>query len=177
MTGHIHRRGKNSWTVVVDVGRDPTTGKRRQLRRSVKGTRRDAEALAVELLHQRDGGIDAPPSKLMVGEYLQRWLKDYASSNTAPRTCERYQQIVLQHLIPALGGIPLTRLRPQHIQAYYSKAREMGRIDGREGVSLRRPSSTIIECSERRCTMPCGGSFWLGTRPMRWRRRDRRGMR
>jgi integrase len=87
----------------------------------------------VQLLHQRDGGIDAPPGKLAVGEYLQRWLEDYAKGNTAPRTYERYEQIVRQHLIPALGAIPLARLRPQHIQACYSEARQAGRIDGKDG--------------------------------------------
>lgn len=133
MQGHIRKRGKNSWTVVIDAGRDPITGKRRQQRRSVQGIRRDAEALLVQLLHQRDSGIDAPPGKLTAGEYLQRWLEDYAKGNTAPRTYERYQQIVRQHLVPALGAIPLARLRPQHIQAYYSEARQTGRADGNDG--------------------------------------------
>jgi hypothetical protein len=40
MQGHICKRGKGSWSVVLDLGRDPLNGKRRQLRRSVKGTRR-----------------------------------------------------------------------------------------------------------------------------------------
>jgi integrase len=133
MPGHISKRGKDSWTVVLDQGRDPMTGKRRQLRRSVKGTRRDAEAALVQLLHQRDSGIDAPPGKLAVGEYLQRWLEDYAKGNTAPRTFQRYDEIVRLHLIPALGAILLAKLRPQHIQAYYSKARQSGRVDGKVG--------------------------------------------
>ncbi|MDO8616485.1 MAG: site-specific integrase [Dehalococcoidia bacterium] len=87
----------------------------------------------VQLLHQRDGGIDAPPGKLTTEEFLQRWLEDYAKGNTAPRTHERYSQIVRHHLVPAFGMIPLAGLRPQHIQAYYSEARQEGRVDGRDG--------------------------------------------
>jgi len=50
MPGSIVKRSKGSWTVVVDLGRDPATGKRRQLWRSVKGTKREAKALLVQLL-------------------------------------------------------------------------------------------------------------------------------
>ena len=32
MRGHIRKRSKNACTIVVDVGRDPATGKRCQLR-------------------------------------------------------------------------------------------------------------------------------------------------
>ena len=58
MQGHITKRGKNSWTVVVDLERDPVTGKRRQVWRSVKGTKREAQALLTQLLHQRDTGVE-----------------------------------------------------------------------------------------------------------------------
>ena len=57
MAGHIRKRGRDSWTVVLDLGRDTATGQRRRLWRSVKGTKRDAEALLVQLLHQLDTGI------------------------------------------------------------------------------------------------------------------------
>lgn len=70
MQGHIRRRG-NSWAVVISLGRDPATGKRKQLWRSVRGTKRDAQALLVQLLHQRDQGIDQPSGRMTVAEYLQ----------------------------------------------------------------------------------------------------------
>ena len=121
MPGHITKRGKSSWAVVIDLGRDPVTGKRKQLWRSVKGTRRDAEAILVQLLHQRENGIDAPPGRLTVAEYLQRWLSVYAQPNTAPKTFRRYEQIVRVHLLPVIGGTPLTKLRPLHIQEVYTQ--------------------------------------------------------
>ena len=61
MQGHITKRGTNSYTVIINLGRDPLTGKRRQLWRSIKGTKKEAEALRIQLLHQRDSGVDAPP--------------------------------------------------------------------------------------------------------------------
>jgi integrase len=133
MQGHIRRRGKDSWTVVVNLGRDPVTGKRRQLWRSVRGTKRDAEATLLHVLHERNLGIDAPPAKLTVAEYLTRWLNDYVRTNVSPSTVLPYSTCVHRHLTPALGAIPLTKLRPQHIQQYYSQALRDGRSDGRGG--------------------------------------------
>ena len=127
MPGSIVKRGKNSWSVIVDLGRDPVTGKRRQLWRSVKGTKRDAQVVLTQLLHQRDTGVDAPPGKTTVGEFLQLWLQTYAAPNTAPKTYERYEQLMRVHVVPLLGNIPLSKLRPLHIQGVYQRVREMGR--------------------------------------------------
>ncbi len=126
MPGSIVKRGKNSWSVIVDLGRDPVTGKRRQLWRSVKGTKRDAQVVLTQLLHQRDTGVDAPPGKTTVGEFLQLWLQTYAAPNTAPKTYERYEQLMRVHVVPLLGNIPLSKLRPLHIQGVYQRVREKG---------------------------------------------------
>ena len=55
----------------------------------------------------------------------------------APRTRDRYEEIVKLHLIPAFGSIPLVALKPQHIQKYYAKALQSGRRDGKGGLSAR----------------------------------------
>lgn len=135
MQGHIRKRGKDSWTVVLDMGRDPTTGKRRQVWRSVKGTKREAQALLVQLLHQRDTGIEQMPGKQTVGEFFDRWLQDYASVNVAPATLLQYRWAVARHIVPALGRLPLTKLRPGHIQSFYADRLQRGRTDGSGGLS------------------------------------------
>ena len=40
MKGHIRQRGKNSFELKFDAGRDPATGKRRIQYASFKGTKR-----------------------------------------------------------------------------------------------------------------------------------------
>ncbi len=137
MQGHIVKRGKDSWSVIINLGRDPLTGKRRQLWRSIKGTKKEAEALRVELLHQRDSGVDAPPGKLTVAQYLERWLRDYAEPNTSPKNYRTCSDTVRRHLIPAIGSLLLTKLRPQHIQGFYARLLREGRLDGKGGLSPR----------------------------------------
>ncbi len=117
MRGHIRKRSKNSWTIVISAGHDPVTGRRKQQWVSVKGTKKDAERRLAELLHQMDTGSFIKPSKLTVGEFLTQWLRDYAASNVRPRTIEGYRMIVERHLIPSLGNIGLTQLQPTHLQA------------------------------------------------------------
>ena len=107
MRGHIKQRAKGSWSIVLELGRDPATGKRCQQWTTFRGTKRDSERRLAELQHQMDTGSYLKPSRLRVAEFLQRWLKDYAWPNVAPRTAEGYEHIVHQHLIPALGAIPL----------------------------------------------------------------------
>ncbi|MCH7860955.1 MAG: site-specific integrase, partial [Proteobacteria bacterium] len=131
MAGYIRRRGKDTWELTVDLGRDPATGRRRRRFLNVRGSKRDAERTLADAVHQRDTGVDINPGKLTVADYLRRWLRDYAAHNVGPSTQERYTSIVEHHLIPVLGALRLRDLRPAHIQAAYGRALAAGgRADG-----------------------------------------------
>jgi integrase len=137
MRGSIVKRSKDSWTVILNLGRDPATGKRKQQWVTVRGTKRDAERKLAELQHQLDTGSFIKPSKLTVAEHLRDWIRDYAAMTVRPRTFEGYSMIVEKHLIPSLGGIVLSQLQPSSIQEYYAKALKDGRSDGKGGLSAR----------------------------------------
>jgi len=124
--GHIKKRYKGSYTLVLNKGKDPVTGKRKQEWVSVKGTRKEAEVKLAELLHQLDTGIFIKPGKMKVAEYLMQWLKDNCVPNLSPRTVEGYESIIRCHLIPALGNIILTQLKPAHLQRLYSEKLSAG---------------------------------------------------
>ncbi len=134
MKGHIRRRGRRSWAIVLDTGRD-ASGKRRQRWHTVQGTRRDAERELARLVHSINTGEYVEPNKLTVAEYLARWLADYAKPNTSTRTYERYAEIVRANINPVLGHHKLTALQPLHIQDFYSYALTSGRRRGTGGLS------------------------------------------
>jgi integrase len=119
MRGHIIKRYKDSYTIVLNLGRDPSTGKRKQQWLAVKGTKKEAERKLADALHHLDTGTFMKPGKTTVADFLERWLKDY-QHNLSPRGFERYGSIIRGHLIPGLGSIPLTQLRPEHLQRYYT---------------------------------------------------------
>jgi integrase len=126
MRGSIIKRYEKSYSIVINLGKDPATGKRKQQWYSVKGTKKQAEKRLAELLHELDTGMLVNPSKIIVAEFLKRWLNEYGRPNLTPRSFGRYSGIVHRHLIPDFGAIPLVSLKAEHLQAHYSKKLKSG---------------------------------------------------
>ena len=135
MKGRVAKRGK-SWIVVVDVGRDPNTGRRRQHFQTFR-TKRDAEHRLGDLLKESQSGTYVKPTKQTTGEYLRQWLRDWAGAHTRARTAEGYAHKLERHVIPAIGAVELSALQPFHLQALYHELEESGRLDGKGGLSRR----------------------------------------
>ncbi len=133
--GHIRRRGEGSWEIKFDLGRDPLTGKRITKYKSIRGTKRDAQRELCQQLTAVNTGQFTDPGKLTLGEYLVWWLDNEAKNNTAPKTLQVYRYMADKHIIPALGACPMSQLRPLHITEYYNKKLQVGRVDGKGGLS------------------------------------------
>ena len=125
MNGHIRKRGKNSWQLIFDLPRD-ADGKRKQARRTVHGTKREADSKLRELVSGAEKGDYVTPSKESVGEFLTRWLDLYAANSTSPRTLEDYQGIIRRYLNRYLGAVPLSALKPDNVQGLYAEMRNRG---------------------------------------------------
>jgi len=135
MRGHIKQRAKGSWTIVIDLGRDPETKKKHQQWVTVRGTKKDAEKRLSELLHEKDIGTYVKPVKQTFGQFLDQWLRDYAWPNLSAETAQAYDIMARKHLIHTLGSIPLQQLTPARLQAYYTEKLTSGRRDGKGGLS------------------------------------------
>ncbi|MBT3787135.1 MAG: site-specific integrase [Alphaproteobacteria bacterium] len=134
MRGHIKKRAKGSWSIVIDLGRD-ATGKRKQKWHTVKGTKKEAEAELNRILNEINSGEYVEPSRMLVRDYLQRWLKDYAEPTVSPKTYERYAQVIRDNIDPTLGNYHLSKLKPLHIQSFYTDSLTNGRKDGKGGLA------------------------------------------
>ena len=127
MNGNIRQRTPGSWTIQWYLGIGPD-GKKKYKSKTVKGTKKEAQAELRRVVHEVEQGTYVETAKITVADFLRRWLADYASTAVAGKTYERYEQIVEQHLIPALGGIPLRQLQPIQVQQYYTEAQKSGRV-------------------------------------------------
>ena len=136
MKGHLEQRSKNVWKLILELGED-AEGKRLRSAPTFHGTKRLAEEEMTRLLRQLHTGTYVDQVRMTVKQYLEHWLANYAKPNVGERTYERYEAIVRQHLIPALGRHKLSKLRPMHISAYYADAL----IDGR--VRLKRKEERV----------------------------------
>jgi integrase len=132
MTGHIRRRGKNSFELKFDAGRDPVTGKRKIRYSSFKGSKRAAELELARLVSEHDAGNSVDPSKITVAEFFDRWDRDWAAANVSLKTLERYRQIARLQIKPNIGNLAIQKLRPVHLADLYAK---LGRGD--EGLAAR----------------------------------------
>lgn len=133
MRGHIYKRSIDSWTVVYDTGRDPVTGRRRQVSKAVRGTKKDAERELRRTLNQIDSGMYVAQSRFTVSEFLEAWLTEYVEPNLSAKIRIRYESIVQQHLIPAFGHIRLRSLRPRHVSPQYARWADSGRKNEEQG--------------------------------------------
>jgi len=131
-TGHMRERSPGSWELRYSLGADPATGKRRMATTTVKGNRRTAEKELRRLLRTLDDGSHVDPTRMSVRQWLEQWLET-VSAEVAPKTHERYGEIVRNFLVPALGNLPLTKLSPVHIQQAYNRWAAGGRLDGKPG--------------------------------------------
>ena len=118
MHGHVRRRGP-SWQVLVYAGRNPTTGARRYLTRSVRGTRDDAERVRRQLVAAAETGA-VQGYNATFGQLCDAWLAS-ATARLAPNTAAETTRIVERWLRPDLGDIPLHRLRAEHLDNHYRR--------------------------------------------------------
>jgi integrase len=132
MKGHIRERSPGRWAIVID--RRDAAGKRKRKWHSFSGTKRQAQVECARLISEMRGGTYIGPSKITMAQHMERWL-DHVKSQISPRTHERYCEIVRKNIIPPLGAIYLTKLRPVQISDAYAKALANGRLDGKGGLA------------------------------------------
>jgi integrase len=119
-SGHVTKRG-DAWRVVVDAGTDPITGKRRQLTRTVHGTKREAEAVRNAMLTEiAEGRVSRTRST--VADLLDAWF-EANEHDWSPRTALENRRQIDTVLIPALGSTKLARLKASDLDAFYARAR------------------------------------------------------
>ncbi len=56
-----------------------------------------------------------------VESFLKRYLEDVAKHTLAPRTLLSYEYLLRVHIVPELGLVKLSQLRPEHLQSVYTK--------------------------------------------------------
>lgn len=113
------------YEVVVDLGIDPVTGKRRQRTKSFP-TKKEAKAALTSWLSEIDKGTAVDRSKETVAEMMRYWFDTYARPNVRPKTLQIYEETITRHLIPGLGSIQVQKLSPADVQAFYARKQAEG---------------------------------------------------
>jgi len=73
-----------------------------------------------------DKGTPVLRDKRTTGEYLSYWIQNIAPNQIRPTTLAMYTCSVEKYLMPHLGGIPLTQLKPDHVRLMMNQMQQSG---------------------------------------------------
>ncbi|TML95347.1 MAG: hypothetical protein E6G03_08695, partial [Actinobacteria bacterium] len=115
-----------AWEIRAYLGRDPITGKPRQISKTVHGGAKVADQALRDLLNEQ------PPSRndgvgVTFGQLLTRWLEECERLDLSPTTLGTYRAQIEGTIRPALGKVPLNRMTAKHLDDLYCAVKKRGR--------------------------------------------------
>lgn len=121
MRGSIIKRGKK-YSIVVDIGRDIETNKRKQQWFSGYTTKKEAEKDLPRILRELELGTFVAPSKVKFNESIKEWIEIHTKKKElAATTLDGYMNIINNHLIPFFKDTEVQKIQPMHMQQYFNK--------------------------------------------------------
>jgi integrase len=138
MSGHIRKRGANSFELKYDTGLDPRTGKRNTKYVSFRGSKRAAQAKLTELLDAVAKGTHVDRSAVSVAEFVRSRIDQWeASDKISTKTATRYRELNAYQITRHIGQKALQKLRRLDIEEWHTVLRKSGRADGKGGIAPR----------------------------------------
>lgn len=125
MKGYFRKRG-DKWSFTLDVGKDDSTGKRKQKTVSGFKTKKEAEKACAELIAQVENDNYLEESEQLYGDYLLNYMETITKHQVRPTTYNLQYFIVTKHIIPSIGQIKIKRLKPEHLQTMYTRKKDEG---------------------------------------------------
>jgi integrase len=151
--GAIERLPSGSLRVKVYAGFDPVSGKRHYLDEVVPAGPRaaaEAEKVRTRLLHEVDERRN-PKTRATVNQLLDRYLE---TLDVEPTTRTRYEGIIRNHLRPALGPLPLSKLDGDILDRFFGQLRRCReRCNGRT-KHVKHRTQREHECDEQCVVVP-----------------------
>lgn len=133
----MRQRGGDSWLLSAYVGWDNTAKRHRYVTKTVHGTKREASKALAEFVAEANKQVQASAALaergLTVGQVLDRWLTARRSV-LSPATVDRYR-VAIKHVAAfGLTKLPVTKLRPHHVEDLYADML----AKGQSGSSIRK---------------------------------------
>lgn len=135
------RERNGSYQITVSCGRD-IYGKK--LRETVtftpdsgltpKKREKAVEEFARQFEEQVKSGVALDGRKITLKDFTERWVNEYASQKLQPGTVEKYQAELNDKILPVMGHLKLSELRPATLNAaFVAMTKDGARRDGKPG--------------------------------------------
>ncbi len=125
MRGGVGQNQKSkTWFVMYDVPRGPDD-KRKQVKKGGFKTEQEAKRYRRLMLSQIDAGLYVPTESGTTGHFL---MDEYLPTQVHLRssTLRTYTGYLSNRIVPAIGSVPLSDLRPAHLQRFYAELSASG---------------------------------------------------
>ena len=122
MRGHIRtRRGPRgvSHQIVVYAGVDER-GRRRYVRETIDGSKRDAERRLSQLIAAVDTGQAGASSHARVSELVEIWW-EACTGQLSPNTRVGYRGMLRRYILPTLGTRRIDKVKPLDLERWYAR--------------------------------------------------------
>ena len=125
--GSIRRKPNGRWEGRYTQGIDPSTGRAIQKSVSARTQAECKEKLAKAIRDNR--GIPVNHNEdYTVAEWCRLWFETYSKPVIRPNTAKTYENMIENHIVPAIGGVKLKRLTAIQIQKMYNDSKTNGRV-------------------------------------------------
>jgi len=154
----MRERAPGLWELIVEGGRDPVSGKRRQVSRMFHGNLRDAKKARAELLVEvgkgRHTGTAASLDDLFVD-----WIVELRRKGRSPNTIAGYEQVYKHNIRARLGSKPVRSINTKMLTDLYGAHQARGLSP--------RSVYQIHACLSSMLTQACKWG-WRDNNPARW---------
>ena len=113
------RNRKKPWVAQITL----ENGKKKQ---TYHATQQEAIAARRKMLNELEQGRLVTEKDQTVGQFLEYWLEEVHKPAVRLHTYVSYRRFLDNHILPAIGHIPLRRLTPERVQALYSQKLKEG---------------------------------------------------
>ena len=125
--GSIRKRSDGRWEGRYTAGYHPETGKR--IVKNVLGKTQAEVREKLKRAIDESKKLDITRvSEYTVVTWLRTWFELYAKPHIRPSTMNYYHRNIEQHVAPAIGDIPLSKLTSRDLQRLYSDLQSNGRL-------------------------------------------------
>lgn len=101
---------------------------------------REAEKLLANFIAEIEQGDFAKPAKVTYKQFAEKWLKDYAEIELAPKTVHRYRQLLESRIYKAIGDKKLNKIKPLTLVDFYNSLRKNNKYTNSIGKIVEAPA-------------------------------------
>lgn len=116
------RRGV--WRVTLSFGKDPITGKRERVTKTVHGSKADARKVRDQIRRDHEAGLRLDADKITFGEFAKQWFDSRVEASAVEKSRTERERSILKTLNRYLANVRICEITPQAVQTLYSEIRK-----------------------------------------------------